>query len=142
MLLRAQGFSETPPAHVLGLDPPPYILSWLISWNSLSFRLYLGSAANNPVSHGQPSWGLAPAGSTEGVGPMPQGSAPSTLLLQPSFLRRLEGLVKRECAPFPGSTICPQSFPGSGLQCQQFRVAWEKSLGHESQEAALVAEML
>lgn len=49
---------------------------------------------------------------------------------------------KRECAPFPGNTICPQSFPWSGLQCLQFRVAWEKSLGHESQGAALVAEML
>lgn len=77
MLLRAQGFSEAPPARVLGLDPPPPgILSWLISWNFLSFGLCLGSAANNPVSHGQPSWALAPVGSTERVGPMPQQSAP------------------------------------------------------------------
>lgn len=69
--LGAQSFSAAPPARVLGLDTPPGILSWLVSWNFPSFGLYLGSAANNPVSHRQPSWGLAPAGSTEGVGTAP-----------------------------------------------------------------------
>lgn len=42
MPLRAQGFSVAPPAHVLGLDPPPGVLSWLVSWNFPSFGLYLG----------------------------------------------------------------------------------------------------
>lgn len=79
MPLGAQGFSAAPPARVRGLDPPPGILSWLVSWNFPSFGLYLGSAANNPVSHGQPSWGLAPAGSIEGAGPAPQDHAPQHL---------------------------------------------------------------
>lgn len=87
-LLRAQGFSEAPPARVLGLDRPPGILSWLISWNFLSFRFCLGSAATNPDSHRQPSWGLAPEGNRASGA---RTVLPSTLLLQPPFLRQSQG---------------------------------------------------
>lgn len=84
--------SAVPLFGVLALDPSPSISSWLVSWNVLSLGLYLGSAAKNPISHGQPSWDLAPAGSLRRVRgaralkPCPQHLPPAFKPLKPTSL--------------------------------------------------------
>lgn len=141
MLLRAQGFSAAPPAHVLGLDPTPSILSWLVSWNFPSFGLYLRAAANNPVSHRQPSWGLAPAGSTEGGGPAPQDctlqhppSADPLPLVIKTRRSYCKGWKRGDTFPLLGALCTPSPCLGWGWDGCRSRAAQEKQLwplGHK-----------
>lgn len=104
--------SAVPLFGVLALDPSPSISSWLVSWNVLSLGLYLGSAAKNPISHGQPSWDLAPAGSLRRVRgaralkPCPQHLPPAFKPLKPISLPLKPDGHHRPSAPGWISGLC------------------------------------